>query len=229
MRPMSHAVLAVLITLAVPHRVARAFESESPIRPESRVWITGASNIRHFTCKAKRLSGAIDLRGSTVPADVLSGANMSSQPSLNVSVDKLDCGIGVMSRHLRETLRSAHHPTIEFRLSTYEVDLKGPTPVARISGLVIIAGVLRPVTTTAAVRADALGVLHIAGTYAVRPTDFGVQPPRRFAGLLRVRDRITVHFDVALDPDGGAINEIGCSLLRSTRAALEPELTNASH
>ena len=229
MRRMSHAALAVLIAVAAPRRDARAVASDSPIRPESRVWITGASNIRHFTCKAKRLSGAIDLRGSPVPSEVLSGANMSSQPSLNVTVGKLDCGIGVMSRHLHEALRGAHQPTIEFRLSNYEVDLKAPTPIARISGLVIIAGVLRPVTTTAAVRADTLGILHIAGTYAVRPTDFGIQPPRRFAGLLRVRDRITVHFDVALDPDGGAIDEIGCSLLRSTRAALEPELTNASH
>jgi hypothetical protein len=193
------------------------------------VWISGSSNIRHFTCRAKRLSGAIDLRGSPVASEVLAGANLSSQPSLNVAVGELDCGIGVMSRHLHETLRGAEHPTIEFRLWTYEVDLRSPTPTARISGLVTIAGTQRPVTTTAAVRADTLGILHIAGSYAVRPTDFGVQPPRRFAGLLRVRDRITVHFDVALDPDGGALNEIGCSFLRSTRAALEPELTNASH
>jgi hypothetical protein len=217
------------MAVAAPGREARAFASDSPIRPESRVWITGASNIRRFTCRATRLSGVIDLRGSPVPREVLSGVNFSSQASLSVAVGKLDCGIGVMSRHLHETLRGAEHPTIEFRLSTYEVDLKSPTPMARISGLVTIAGVQRAVTTTAAVRADTLGILHIAGTYAVRPTDFGVQPPRRFAGLLRVRDRITVHFDVALDPDGGAINEIGCSLLRSTRAALETELTNASH
>jgi len=222
--------LALLIVAAAAQpRDARGLTPEHPIRPESRVWITGASNIRHFTCKAKRLSGAIDLRGSTAPTDVLSGANMSSEPSLNVTVGKLDCGIGVMSRHLHEALRGAQHPDIEFRLSTYEVDLKGPTPIARISGLVTIAGVQRPVTTAAAIRSDTLGILYVAGTYAVRPTDFGVQPPRRFAGLLRVRDRITVHFDVALDPDGGAINDIGCSLLRSARVVLEPESTNAPH
>jgi hypothetical protein len=37
-------------------------------------------------------------------------------------------------------------------------------------------------------------------------TDFGVQPPRRFAGLLRVRDQIVVHFDIVPDRGGGAVD-----------------------
>jgi hypothetical protein len=86
-------------------------------------------------------------------------------------------------------------------------------PVARIAGTVTIAGVQRLVSTTATVRADTLGTLHVSGSYDIRPSDFGVAPPRRFAGLLRVRDRATVHFDVALDQDGDGVNPITCRLL----------------
>ena len=229
--------LAAPLIALVASTVAHASQPD-PIRPESRVWISGASNIRHFTCKARALSGAIALQARLVHAPVLAGENASMEPSLSVTVDKLDCGIGMMNHHLYDALRCARHPRIDFRLATYEVDLKAPTPVARIAGLVTIAGVQRPVAATAALLADSLGALHVRGSYAIRPTEFGVAPPRRFAGLLRVRDRITVHFDVALDPDGGAVDDISCSVAQCCDAActtcctdsdLKPEPTHDSH
>lgn len=228
---------ASVIAIAAATTVARADVPGRPIRPESRVWISGASNIRHFTCKARALSGTIDLRGHVAGVPVLAGENASGEPSLSVAVDKLDCGIGIMNHHLRDALRAALHPRIEFRLATYEVDLKAPAPTARLAGLVTIAGVQRPMTATAALRADSLGRLHVRGSYVIRPTEFGVTPPRRFAGLLRVRDRVTVHFDVALDPDGDPINDIACSAAPCCDAActccddsdLKPETTYDSH
>ena len=203
-------VVALLGTagLAASPRFACALAPGHPIRPESRLWFTGASNIRHFTCKARRLAGTLELRGIATQRPALTGANVSAEPSLNVAVDKLDCGIGLMNRHLREALQGARHPAIEFRLATYDVDLMAAVPVARIAGRVTIAGVERPVTVAAAVRADTLGTLHVRGSYEIRPTEFGIELPRRFRGLIKVRDRITVHFDVALDATDGAADEI---------------------
>jgi YceI-like protein len=211
---MTPRILAALaFGLSAPLGTAWALTPPRPIRPESRVWVTGASNIRRFTCNARELSGALDLQGLTTRGDVLLGDNDLGTPSLIVTVAKLDCGIGIMNRHLHEALQGARQPTIEFRLTTYEVDLTAPVPVARIAGVVTIAGVQRTVAATATVHADTLGAIHVRGSYDVRPTDFGVVPPRRFAGLLRVRDRATVHFDVGLDQAGDAINDITCRLL----------------
>jgi hypothetical protein len=38
-----------------------------------------------------------------------------------------------------------------------------------------------------------------------------------------------VHFDIALDPDGGVIDDIGCSFLQAVKADLTRESTHASH
>ena len=174
----------------------------TPIGPTSRVWITGASNIRRFTCRAGQLGGTLSLHGIATRGPVLSGQNVASEPSLTVAVDRLECGIGAMNQHLRETLRGAEHSVITFRLTSYEVDVTSDTPVARLKGEVSVAGVTRDVAVNAILTADSLGAIRVRGMYVVRMTDFGLEPPRRFGGLLRVRDRITVYFDVAPGHDG---------------------------
>jgi hypothetical protein len=170
---------------------------------EARLWITGSSNIRRFTCRARGLSGHVALRADDAPRETLTGSNATEAPSLSVPIVQLDCGIGRMNRHLREAVHAAEHPRVDFRLDRYEANLAGDTPTVRIVGRVAIAGVARPVVLDARLAADSLGVLHVQGVYVVRMTDFGVTPPRRFGGLLKVHDRIAVHFDVtpALDDE----------------------------
>jgi len=214
----SRYLAAFALAIAAPFSDASRSASPQPIRPESRIWFTGASNIRRFTCEARQLARGFELRGVPTRGPVLIGENASADPSLSVAVDKLDCGIGAMNRHLHEVLGGALHPTIEFRLTAYQVDLKTPTPLARITGLVAIAGVQHPLAATATVRADTLGILYVRGSYVIHPTEFGVAPPRRFGGLLRVHDDVTVHFEVVLDPDGGSIDVIACRLLELLKA-----------
>lgn len=222
----TRSLAAFAFAVAIPLTDVSRSVSRQPIRPESRIWFTGASNIRHFTCKARQLSGALDLRGVATRSSVLVGENASAEPSLSMTVDSVDCGIGRMNRHLHEALQGARHPTVEFRLTSYEIDLTTPAPIARIVGAVTIAGVQRPVAATAAIRADTLGTLSLHGSYPLRLTDFSIAPPRRFGGLLRVRDSVTVHFDVAVDPDGDAVNAIACRLIELIKTQ---EVTHVSH
>jgi polyisoprenoid-binding protein YceI len=69
-----------------------------------------------------------------------------------------------------------------------------------MNGALRIAGVERNVVIHGKViRADN-GELVLAGDREIDVRDFGVQPPRRFLGLLRVRREVTVHFLVAVRP-----------------------------
>lgn len=211
---------ALVVGVATAASKAEVIASPRPIRPETRVWFTGSSTLRHFTCRAARVAGALALEGAVTRSATLAGANLSAEPSLRLAVDQLDCGIGRMNRHLRDALQAARHPAIEFRVATYEVELAAPSPVARIAGRLTIAGVERPVAVTAQVFADTLGALHVRGSTVIRPTEFGVELPRRFGGLIQVRDRVTVHFDVALDPDCRAARDPVAALAAASHTDL---------
>lgn len=197
---------AALWTIAVPGvgRGARPHQSDGPVSTEGRVWISGASNIRHFTCQARKLSGSVDLRANPTRGPVLSGQNVSDAPSVSVPVAELDCGLAKMNHDLREALRASAHETIEFHLDSYDVQLNAPTPSARLAGRLRIAGTERPVVIAAAVECDTLGDMHVRGTHVLRMTDFEVEPPRRFGGLFEVRDHIAIHFDIVPSPSAGA-------------------------
>lgn len=217
------------VALMATGREPSAKDPGTPIGPTSRIWITGSSNIRRFTCRARQLGGTLRLHGLATTGPVLSGHNAASEPSLSVSVDRLECGIGAMNRHLREALHGTEHPVITFRLASYDVDLTATTPVARVTGDITVAGVVRTVTVNAAIADDSLGLLHVRGTHVVRMSDFGLVPPRRFGGLLRVRDHIVVHFDVALGRDCGVADGTRCALAAPAPAQPNSGACHVSH
>ena len=189
--------LAAALWVTVPGTFHVAVASpDDPAPAEARLWITGSSNIRRFTCRADGVSGHVALRADASSGVTLSGKNTSSAPSLVIPLSQLDCGIGRMNRHLREAMRAAEYPNVNFRLDRYDASVGDDMPTVHVVGRVAVAGVERPVVLDARLTADSLGVLHVQGVHVVRMTDFGIAPPRRFGGLLKVRDQIAVHFDV---------------------------------
>lgn len=72
--------------------------------------------------------------------------------------------------------------------------------MVRMNGALRIAGVERNVVVHGKVLRAENGQLMLAGDREIDVRDFGIQPPKRFFGLLRVRKEVTVHFLVAVRP-----------------------------
>lgn len=159
------------------------------------VWFTGRSNVRRFTCRARRVATDAPLLDGAALTAVLHGDSAPTRAAVRVDAARLDCGIGRMNAHLRETLHAGTYPTIEFRLA--RVTRTHGDSAVRLDGVLSIAGHEKPIGVDATVR-DATGdAVRVRGAYTLNVRDYGLVPPRRFAGLLRVRDSVTVHFDVA--------------------------------
>lgn len=172
----------------------------TPAQTPDRVWFTGASNIRHFTCRA----AAVTVRAEAAPEEI-ERAKSDGLPAIRgalveIPVQSLDCGISKMNRDLSETLGGEKYPTIRFSLWNYVLLGRGTPGAARMNGLLRIAGKEKVMVVYGNVFQDAEGNLRLRGNRIIDVREYGITPPKRFFGLLHVGKEITVHFDVAVRP-----------------------------
>jgi len=120
--------------------------------------------------------------------------------ALQVPVRSLDCGIGLQNKHLFETLDATNQPAISFSLADYVVDRSEPGSNVRMEGVLRIAGQERVLILHGNVSRNTAGQLILRGQREIDMRTFGIKPPRRFFGLLRVRNEVTVHFEVVVRP-----------------------------
>ncbi len=165
-----------------------------------RVWFTGSSNIRNFSCNAKQVYVSAEAAPEDFDRTKEDGIPAVKRAALLVPVRSLDCGIGLQNTHLFEALAATEYPTISFALSGYSVEPSETVHRVRMNGALRIAGVERQVVVRGSAVRDASGQWILRGDREISVRDFGVAPPRRFFGLLRVRDEVTVHFEVAVRP-----------------------------
>ncbi len=191
-----HARLALALAAGLLLAGAGAAQSsEAPgsyaLQGESRFWIEGTTTVDDFACTAAPVRG----RAAVAPRAV--------GGTLAVPVAAFDCGIGQMNRDLQAALRGDAHPEIRFGLQRAEAagatDAGGWVPV-RAWGTLSLAGAERLVALTAQGRRYPDGRVRIRGRHPLLMTDFGVEPPARLLGLVRVHDRIVVHFDLVAAP-----------------------------
>lgn len=148
--------------------------------PESRFWIEGAATGTGFTCRVDSLSGTAQFGPEQDRA----------VGTLRVPVSEIDCGNRRMTADMRKTLLAESHPEIVFTLN--EV---GRSPV-QAHGTLSLAGASRDVSIHGTLSTTADGLVSVTGAARLMLTDFGITPPTKFLGLVRVHNEIDVHFEL---------------------------------
>ena len=154
----------------------------------SKVWFDGTSNVKSFSCAAKKLDLNIVSDADANPARIVKSA------SLSIPVAQLDCKNGKMNDHMREALKADKNPAITWKLSSYRVE--GTAVV--ISGTLTIAGRENPIELRGTGTADN-GTITLKGTKVLKMTEFGVKPPSLMFGTMKVADPVTVSYDLVLN------------------------------
>ena len=168
--------------------------------PADVVWFTGSSNIRRFTCSTTQVALSAEAALAEFDRTRADGIPAVSSAALAIPIKSLDCGIRKMNHDLFVTLGGDANPTISFVLSNYVVMNPQSPGKVRINGLLRLAGRASSTVIYGTVARATDGQLRLRGERMIDVRDFGVKPPRRFFGLLRVRPDIEVHFDVAVRP-----------------------------
>ena len=166
--------------------------------PDSRFWIQGDATVRDFTCVATGVEGTAVLPDAR---DSIS-AEGSSQTKVvvRVPIRSIDCGNSRMTSDLQETLKMEDHSKIRFEL--VHATMGGRTDTSahwrRVDALgpLTVAGTKRLTKLNAAARALDDAHFRLRGCLPIRMTYFNIDPPSKALGLIKVKNRVEVQYDL---------------------------------
>lgn len=195
--------------LAPPELAARSmYQQEAQrsliLQAESRMSLEGSSTLHDWSCEATEVNASISVQMSRDPATNAADLGTVEWIAIDVPVQAIKCGLVPMERRLYRTLNANVHPAIEFRLTDFTF---GPVLAMRwemavaVSGQLTVAGATREINLDVRVGHDDSSSLRFRGHTAIVMSDFGIEPPSEFFGLLRVHDRLEVIFDLTTTYD----------------------------
>jgi polyisoprenoid-binding protein YceI len=165
------------------------------VRPDSRLWLEGSSNVRDWTCRATELDATFDL-------DRSGGAASLRSVSVRVPVRTLKCGDRHMEAHMYTALKAPPAPEMSFITARFDKlpAISRAGDQIETSGQLTIAGVERTVRMSAVSEQLPDGSYRARGTVPILMTDFGITPPRPWRGILRTADRVLIQFEIFIAP-----------------------------
>ena len=193
---------AFLITLLAAGLAAstgawRLYTEQLALQPQSKVWVEGTSTVRSFTCQASEVKATVDASGANAVARVMTGDKAVQAVNVVVASEKLDCGNGTMNEHMRKAIKTAEAPTIAFRVTSYELAREANGVRGTLTGTLSLGGETKTITVPAT-GAMSDGALHVTGAYPLAMSDYSLKAPSLMFGRIKVRDTVTVKFDLLL-------------------------------
>lgn len=208
---MKRIVLTSLIFVAITGSVVHAqhFRRSSAavmplrlaVRPDSRLWLEGSSNLRDWRCDATTLDASIDLDDNASYDASESAIGRLRRVQVRVPTYALTCGRSQMDNIMYKALRVDDQPECRQIVARFEV-IPGPNDPDHslvMQGSLRIAGQERPVRVPVIVEQQRDGSLRAQGALPILMTDYGITPPTALFGVLRTDNRIVVKFDLRVD------------------------------
>jgi len=177
--------IILLLFFAAPDLTAQATYQ---ISDDSKMVIKGTSSLHDWESDVVTLKG----RGMV---------NVENQQPhirdfhLTIPVEAIKSGKSAMDNNTYEALNEESYPNIEFSLDEVQSISGGKV---KASGELSIAGETRPVTLTADYDLQDSNLISLRGSYTMKMTDFGVDPPTAVFGTIKTGDEITVDYTLQL-------------------------------
>ncbi|RPI68785.1 MAG: YceI family protein [Ignavibacteriae bacterium] len=166
------------------------------IEQGSQLSIQGTTNVNSFECFSKQ---AFNQQAVQLAIDPVTKAVSFDRAVLHIKVKELDCDNNKMNADLCDALNYERFPNITIKL--HDAKLVSGSISSEWSEIIVNA-TLKITDQERRVELRAKGKIVDGGRYrfvankALKMTDFGVEPPTALMGLIRVRDEITINFDL---------------------------------
>jgi polyisoprenoid-binding protein YceI len=183
--------------LVVPTGAWTLYEEQLALQPESKLWVEGTSTVRSFSCQATEVKATVEASGTNAIARLMTGDKAVQAVNVVVPSEKLDCGNGTMNEHMRKAIKTAEAPTIAFKVTSYEMAKEANGVAGKLTGTLSLGGETKTITVPATGVMES-GALHVTGSYPLAMSDYNLKAPSLMFGRIKVRDQVTVKFDLLL-------------------------------
>lgn len=162
------------------------------VTSSSRLEITGTTNINRFSCLSTDYTGVDTLKESRDK-----DGNKVLEGFISLKTACFDCENPLVTRDFKKTLKQESYPELTFKLSMLgeRPELKNKhTGVIEIS----MAGVCRSYPIKCTIKSSSPEEKHLEGYKDFKFSDFGLTPPEKLFGAIKVTDNISVVFHLRL-------------------------------
>lgn len=170
------------------------------VQKTSTLRIVGSSNVNSFGC---------DINGYYQPDTILCSEEnpvsklVTLKGELEIDILKFDCHNKMLTGDLRKTLRANEYPKFVIRFLSLE-----RTPVINCSkdflrGWVEIelAGITKRFEVNYSfIKTEEQSAIHLNGNRSFSFTDFKLSPPKKIGGIIKVKNKFNVDFNLLLNP-----------------------------
>jgi len=172
--------------------------SASPVKSKwlvektSTISIAGSTNVNRFCCQVNEYTGPDTI--------ILNPVGASFLGTLSVNIEDFNCNNRIMTGEFKKTLKYHEYPRLKIRFISLERMPSFGAAVESVKGYVEVelAGICRKFEVTYSVCRKNDENLELVGYRVFGFSDFGLAPPHKMGGLIRVNDRLDVQFRLQL-------------------------------
>ena len=160
------------------------------ILPESKLTITGDTNIKEFECGyyTAQIEEKTPLKYTLKDSQIL-----FQQAELRLENKGFDCGNKAINKDFHELIQTGEYPEIILKLN--KISLESPI-LASANVTICIAGLEKDYNLPVYIKNEA--IQHFKGSLQLNIRDFNLEPPEKFFGMIVVKEEIEINFDLSV-------------------------------
>ncbi len=175
------------------------------VKPAGSVRVYGDSTLHKWDTTATVVNMAFTLNDGA-PAALADAIKASAVKSMTVDIPVagLKSGESGLDKNLRKTMTDDKFPSVLYKLTKYELGKSDAGVIAaKTTGELTIAGQTKTVSMDVEFRPGPDGVA-VKGEYSLKMSEYGIKPPTLMLGAIKVRDPVTIKFDLLLKAEAAA-------------------------
>ncbi|MDO9376881.1 MAG: YceI family protein [Ferruginibacter sp.] len=165
------------------------------VEKNSSLQVAGMSNVNEFSCNIREYAAKDTITCSDEPAKTIT---LSGE--LEMDIMSFNCNSNVITKDLRKTLKAETYPTFNIRFLSLQSmpALLRKTELIKGCLEVELAGVVKKFELNYTFTAIGAGYIKLTGSHRFCFSDFNLSPPRKLAGLIKIKDEFDVSFQLIL-------------------------------